>query len=152
IARLRVTVDRPAGTKIQMSTDDQPVSDVYVDAERPIDPGTHVVEVTAPGFTKARTTVTLKEGETQTVQLKIEVDPNAPKEAPPVAPTPTGETPVQAPAQEPRSLTPVYVAAGVGALGLVVGGVTGILAISKSSSLSTDCDGKVCRDSAAKDN
>jgi len=154
IAKLRVSVSGPSGAKPTVTVDQQPISDAALDTDRPTDPGTHAVEVTAPGYLKAGSVVTLKEGETQSVALKLEPDPNAPKTPPPStasgADRSSGATgtddrsppPIR---DEPPSHAGAYIAFGVGAVGVGVGAVTGILAITKKSDLDKSCgSSKAC--------
>ena len=60
------------------------------------------------------------------------------------------EAPVAAPAPPPPAPVPqlAYVAAGVGAAGLIVGTVFGLRAISKRSESNGYCDGATCSDPA----
>ncbi len=84
--------------------------------------------------------MTLTEGGHQDITLLLEKDPNA-VAALPAATAPV--TPAAVPPPEPaaaKNYTPAYVAYGVGAAGLLVGTVTGVLAMSKAS----DCPNKVC--------
>jgi hypothetical protein len=145
IARLTVKVE-PADAKPQVMVGGTPIPSALIGVERPTDPGTHEVVVTAPGYMEQRASVTLTEGGAQELSLRLAKDPNA---APPVTPPPPD--PVVAPAPPPappadtgakKSNVPAYVALGVGGAGLLVGGITGFLALGKKSDL------KGCVDSA----
>ena len=109
----------------------------------PLDPGQHTVEVTAPKRAPFTKTVDLRTpGATETIEVPA---PSSPVEsAPPCAtapPDPTATTPSSAAAPAPRSpsffgdplVRAGLVAGGVGALGLVAGGVLGGLAIAKQN-------------------
>jgi hypothetical protein len=113
-----------------------------IGAERPTDPGTLEVSATAEGYKTAGTSVTLTEGGHQEITLTLEKDPNA---VAPLPPLPAGATPppISAGPPEPgprKSNTAAYVALGVGGAGLLVGTITGVVALGKSS----DCPNKVC--------
>src|SRR6185369_11884671 len=141
IAHLVIRVN-PADVKASVAVAGKPVPAALLGAERPTDPGTHQVTATAEGYKPASSTVTLAEGAHQEVTLLLEEDPNAVSAIPAAATgaaatTPTTGTP------EPgakKSKTPVYIAFGIGGAGLVLGGVTGALAMGKAS----NCPNKVC--------
>jgi hypothetical protein len=139
IARLTVKVE-PNDAKPQVTVAGAPIPPALLGVERPTDPGTHEIVVSAPGYLEQRSTVTLVEGGSQEVSLKLEKDPNiVAATPPPAAPAPAVVTtpPPQPPADTaPRkNNTLAYVALGVGGAGLVVGGVTGFLALGKKSDL-----------------
>src|SRR6185295_10093696 len=86
IAFLTITVKGPSNSAAAVTVNGQPVSSALLDTERPSDPGEHVVEATAVGYLKASARVTLKPGEKEAVNLKLEADPNY---VPPAAPSDT---------------------------------------------------------------
>jgi hypothetical protein len=138
IARLTVRVE-PSDVRPQVTVAGALIPPALLGVERPTDPGTHEIIVSAPGYLEQKSTVTLAEGGTQEVSLKLEKDPNAVAATPPPAPPPAVVT--TAPTQPPADTAPkknntlAYVALGVGGAGLVVGGVTGFLALGKKSDL-----------------
>ena len=146
IARLTVRVD-PADVKAQVTVAGVAIPPALIGVERPTDPGTHEVVVSAPGYLEQKTSVTLAEGATQEIAVKLEKDPNAAVAAapPPVA---TGPVITTGPTQPPsdtgpkKSNTLAYVALGVGGAGLVVGGITGFLALGKKGDLKGCVDTK----------
>ena len=147
IARLTVRIE-PADAKPQVTVAGTPIPAALIGAERPTDPGTHEVLVTAPGYLDQKSSVTLTEGGTQEISIKLEKDPNAAAAAspPPVAPPPAvtvGPTPTPVDTAPKKNNTLAYVALGVGGAGLVVGGITGFLALGKKSDLK-DCVGSSC--------
>jgi hypothetical protein len=96
----------------------------------PIDPGTHKIEATAPGYSVWSTTITVgPRNDLKTVEI------------PQLLPSETtgpggGPSPV---------LRPVgFAVGGLGAAGLILGGVFGGLAVSASSKLKSDCKNNVC--------
>jgi hypothetical protein len=147
IAHLTVKVD-PADAKPQVSVAGATIPAALIGVERPTDPGTHEVVVSAPGYLPQKTSVTLAEGGSQELALKLEKDPNAAAATPPpVAPPPVVVAPPPAAAPSDsgtkKNNTLAYVALGVGGAGLVVGGVTGFLALGKKSDLE-GCVDKKC--------
>lgn len=146
IAHLTVRID-PANVNPQITVAGTPIPAALIGIERPTDPGTHEVVVSAPGYLEQKTSVTLAEGGSQEISLKLEKDPNtvAATPPPPVAPQPVVTTaPVGPPADSSpkKSNTLAYVALGVGGAGLVVGGITGFLALGKKSDLKGCVDTK----------
>jgi hypothetical protein len=139
IARLTVRIE-PSDAKPLVTVAGTPIPPALLGVERPTDPGTHEIVVSAPGYLEQKSTVTLAEGGAQEVSLKLEKDPNAvAASTPPPAPAPAVVT--TAPTQPPADTAPqknntlAYVALGVGGAGLVVGGITGFVALSKKGDL-----------------
>lgn len=143
IARLTIRVE-PADAKPQVSVGGTPLPAALIGVERPTDPGTHEIVASAPGYLEKKTSVTLGEGGAQQLALQLDKDPNA------LAPAATAAAaPVAAPTSVPpadaspkKNNTLAYVALGVGGAGLLVGTITGLVALSKKSDL--DCQGKAC--------
>ncbi|MEQ9318779.1 MAG: hypothetical protein RIF41_06445 [Polyangiaceae bacterium] len=122
--RARVRVD---GAEVGLES--QPLS---------LNPGSHRIVATAPGVTAIEREVELAEGARETIALRFEKAEAAPVLPPPPPPKP--------PAEEPGSLLPAMIAAGVGVTGFVVGGVAGGLVLSRVSAIKEECDGDVCPD------
>ncbi len=98
------------------------------------------MRATAPGFEPATEQVKLGEGEEQTVTLVLKKLPPGPRpevepDAQPVAPA--------AKKAEPNRV-PAWIAFGVGGAGLVVGTVTGVLALSTHGKLAEQCPNDIC--------
>ncbi|CAN5347292.1 hypothetical protein BH09MYX1_BH09MYX1_39730 [soil metagenome] len=160
IARLKIVVIGSGDADVAVRVDDQPISAAAIGVDRPSDPGDHVVEATAPGFLVAKQKITLKDGGSEVVTLNLVVDPNAPKNVPPLpepivgprAPVPAGDPdhPKMVPADTTaHNFVPAFVALGFGGAGLVVGSVFGGLALSAKSSLVDACSGgRTCPPSA----
>jgi hypothetical protein len=147
IARLTVKVE-PADAAPQVTVSGTPIPPALIGVERPTDPGAHEVVVSAPGYLAQKSVVTLPEGGMQEISLKLEKDPSVamattppPAPAEPVVAEPPPAPPVDAPAKKSNTLA--YVALGVGGAGLVVGGITGFLALGKKNDL-TDCVAERC--------
>lgn len=151
---IKVAAVQDMGVKI----DGTLVPGVLLDTEIPVDPGEHGVDVTAPGFLRSTSRVTLAEGEKKNLTLTLARDPNASVPAPPASkplqeppPSPASATPADAStssppgaADQPPNRTPAYVALGVGAAGVVTGSVLGLMAMQQHSDLEKDCPGNVC--------
>ena len=152
IAKLKIAVAAPPDVALSVKVDGEPMPPANLNTNRPMDPGEHVIEATAPGYKIARGKVSLAEGGSDTVALTLEVDPDAPK-APLAAATTTRTDTTDAKrslasspgsAQAEPSRIPAYVALGVGVAGLAVGGIFGGLALRKKGDLNDNCLNGVC--------
>jgi hypothetical protein len=146
IGHLTVTVE-PKEAKITVTVGGAPVPDALIGAERPTDPGTREVVASAPGYLTQKTTVTLAEGGHEAVTLRLPLDPNAPKpgaDVPAAVAAPPVPPPPPPPAAESSNGTKTlgYVLIGTGAAGIVVGSITGAMALQKKSDL--DCPDNHC--------
>jgi hypothetical protein len=145
IGKLRIHVERQAtGTgDLQVTVDGEPLPPAILDNDRATDPGTHHVAATAPGFTSDAADVSLTEGQSRTVVLKLDALPVGPPPAsalPATLATPPAETPAApGPAPPAPDRVPAYVVLGVGGAGIVVGTIFGVLALGNKSSLDSDC-------------
>lgn len=148
IARLTVRVD-PADANPQVTVAGAAIPPALIGVERPTDPGTHEIVVNAPGYLEQKTSVTLTEGSAQELAIKLEKAPTTAVTAvtpPPVTPAPVVTPASPAPPSDSgpkKSNTPAYVALGLGGAGLVVGGITGFLALNKKGDLK-GCIGNQC--------
>jgi hypothetical protein len=148
-----VTIDVKGPANARVSIDDTAVPPAAVGVRRAVNPGGHVIKAEAEGFLPAEQSISVAEGESAAASLVLEPDPNsqvaaatgasaaqasqgngAKIEAPPDAPRAAGST----------SRTLGFVALGVGAAGLVVGGVTGVMALGKRGDLDDACPGGQC--------
>ena len=110
----------------------------------PLDPGQHELVVTAPQYGKRHFTVTLTEGMTSEIAVAPgeRVEPSAASGPAPVRPSPiAAETSPQDTGPQSESSSPLlgYVLGGVGVAGLVVGGITGIMALGDASTADEHC-------------
>jgi hypothetical protein len=156
IARLKIHVDAPPGTKPAVTVDTDRVPNVLLDSDRPTDPGQHEVKAVAPGFLLATAPVTLTPGGSGSVTLKLEPDPNAravpsaTAEVPTAVPTtaattgPSGGPPPPPPPVQPRNNMPAYISFGVGGVGLAVGAIFGAMALGTKGTLDSNCTNKIC--------
>jgi hypothetical protein len=146
IGRLTVRVE-PADANPVVTVAGAEVPAALLGVERPTDPGTHEVVVSAPGYLEQRRTITLGEGGAQEVAFKLEKDPST-VSAPPPAPAAPAAVVSTAPTAPPADTSPkkdntlAYVSLGVGGAGLIVGGVTGLLALGKKGDLKGCVDTK----------
>jgi len=135
--------------------------------KRFVDPGKHVITASATGLATSEVTVSLAEGQSESVTLDLKprqaepppVAAVAPVAKPPAAtpmPKPAPTTPARMPPAQPEPApeqikvngstqkTIGFVALGVGAAGLLVGGITGGLAASKHGEITESCRDGQC--------
>lgn len=135
----------------QVTLDGAPVPVAALGVKRPVDPGQHVVKVLAPGFSPAEAAFTVAEGKIGSVTVELKPGAGGPPAPPPIGPAqPVTPTPIEPPPSEPdkpassTQKTLGFVGIGVGAAGLVMGAVTGGLALSKRSALLEKCPDGHC--------
>jgi hypothetical protein len=152
--RARVTITVPGVDAPKVTIDDVPVRAEALGIERFIDPGPRVFKATADGYTSAVQSVTIQEGGVQSVALTLQrgtaATATGPGAAVSLAVQPTlVPGPIAAPSPGmvetssgggSRMKTAGFVALGVGGAGLIEGVITGIVAISKHSTLKNDCN------------
>jgi len=152
IPNLVVAIEGASESEVTISVDGKQMPTSLLGEEQPANPGAHRVQGKR-GSEEQSAEVTLAEGERKQVMLRFGAGAASgdATTAPPVAGAPDASTPVseptsRAPGQGQRTLA--YVALAAGGAGLVLGGVTGALAMSKRSALddSPSCaDGKCLR-------
>lgn len=79
IAQLKIEVEPKSVKGIKVVVDDAAVSAAALGVDRPTNPGSRKVTASAPGYKEATVTVDLKPGESKSVALTLEVDPDATK-------------------------------------------------------------------------
>ena len=128
-----------AGDKVTVAIDGINIPDVALTEPRKVNPGRHAIVAHVEGGEEARASVDVAAAETKEVTL-----------APPPAPTPPAnavvqpQPPVVVPPPPPPERHPVSTAFAVtgfavGGLGVLVGAVTGALAMSTKAQLSDEC-------------
>jgi hypothetical protein len=157
-----LTVKVTAVQDMSVKLDGVVVPSALADTEIPTDPGEHSIEVSAPGFLKSSTHVKVAEAEKKSVTLTLSRDPNAAVAAAPptepVAHQPSSTAPISSTPEPDRgggpsapppppvraNHTAAYVSLGVGAAGVVTGGVLGLLTLSQHKTLQGQCPNDVC--------
>lgn len=133
---------------VKVTIDDAPVSAAALGVKRVANPGTHVVKASADGFKPATLNVTVPVGGAVDAPLTLEKDLSAPATPAAVPPPETNagaaqpnvpEQPAATASSGGGSILP-WIAFGVGGVGLGLGAITGIMAISKHSDLSKACN------------
>jgi len=117
-----------------VTIDGASVPPAAIGVRRAVNPGSLQVRVQAQGFLGQKKTVELRESAEEALTFQLEPDPELQK-ASPAQVAPLAKAPVAS-----HNHTPMYVAFGVSAAGLVVGAVSGGLAMSKNSDLAAVCN------------
>jgi hypothetical protein len=131
-----LTPEARAISALQVKRDDVPIDPAALGIAAPVDPGAHVIEVTAPGRQAWSAKVDIAgEGAQQTVEVPGLAE--AKTDAAPATPVATKD--------ELSSQRKLAIAAGgVGVAGIAVGSVLGVLAITKWSDAKDGCDPAGC--------
>ena len=143
-----VTVQVTGADNPTVTIDDQPFPNAALGVKRPVDPGDHVVKATAPGYKPGEAHFNVVEAGDANASIDLQKDPNA------VVAPPPGGNPARGGTTEPppaggsgggsTQKTLGYAALGVGAAGVVVGSIFGVLAISAHGSLADSCNNGTC--------
>jgi hypothetical protein len=146
-ARLTLTVTGTSTPRVTLN--DAPLRVEALGVARFVDPGHIVIVVAADGFTTATRAVDVGEGKDQALTIALErVAPAAVAVVPPpvagAPPSPSPPPPASPAAPAPAAHGSPLRSAGIGALvvggaGLILGGVTGGLALSDHSTLAGEC-------------
>jgi hypothetical protein len=145
VASVTLTIEGP--TNPVVTIDGQTVPVAALGLKRPVDPGAHKVTATADGYHAANTTFDVAEGGTATAALKMEKAPPGTEAAAAsgaAGGSQSGEPGADAGKRGSMNKTLAYVAFGVGGAGLVVGGITGAIALGKAGDLKDKCPDKSC--------
>jgi len=141
IATMRVDVKAPAGAKVQVTLDGEPLPEAILGNDRPTDPGRHTLEATLPGGAPATRQINLADGETARVTLELTAAA-APPEPPTRGARSERSVPVPLTPQPHASSganAPAIVFLTLGGLGVVAGATGGIIVAMDSSDLSKSC-------------
>ena len=137
-----VTITVLGPTNPEVVIDSTPVPPASLGTKRPINPGVHKFRVGAEGFVPSEKSVTVSEGQTIAVNLELEQLPAEP------APAKVAAAPAEESSAPPDSIslrkTLGFVALGVGGAGLIVGSVTGLMAMSKYAKIAEVCPNGTC--------
>jgi hypothetical protein len=174
IGALNIVVRGPEDMSlVVVMVDGEPMNAALLDVDRPTDPGEHLVEARAPGFSSASSHVSVDPGGRQNVVIDLVVDPNAPVPAPSTGGPLTKErsepssatsaapdanasdgrntraatTPDNEAPEEPNHAA-AYVTWATGGVALLAGSVLGVMALNRKNDLADECPGNLCPASA----
>jgi len=158
VASVTITVKGSVGGDVvdpKVVLDDRPINSASLGVKRSVDPGSHVLRVSADGYKPAELTFAVLEGGSTDQPVTLEKETAAPAAGGAPAPGAVGPTagpgaapapaagPEAAPSGGKHSALP-WVAFGIGGAGLIFGGVTGLLAVGDHSTLANNCKNGTC--------
>jgi hypothetical protein len=149
---LRLPPDAPADAAIRMG--DAPVPRSELGAAMSVDPGEVRIVVNAPGHAEKVIASRLAEGETREILCELGPAESAVPAMVPPSSMPAWSGTAEGPPPKPRSdarRTVSFVLLGVGAASLVVGGVSGLMAAGKASTVKDHCTGDYVCDQTGVD-
>jgi hypothetical protein len=158
IPMLRVKVKGGTASKVTIDETEIPAS--IIGEPVAVNPGKHVVVARAADGPEAKGEIEIAEREAKEIELAfgapveakpkpVVVTPPPPPDTPPkVTPPPSEEVPGE---RTPLARGLIYGGLGVGALGLAVGAVTGVLTLSKASDVKPLCSNEICDPAAQGD-
>ncbi len=128
---------------LKVTLDGENVNVAGLGVKRPVDAGAHSVTASADGFLPGEAKFSMTEGGSAQAQITLEKAPPGTVVPPPGG---GGGDAGNPPPPEGGSgkKTAAWVSYGIGGAGLVAGAITGILAISKHSTLSNECTNGSC--------
>ncbi len=130
--------------KPQVTIDGDTIPPAALGLKRPVDPGHHVVRAQAEGYKPAETTINVAEGQSVEAKLTLQKEESAAPAPGDTTTAPGSDTGVTAEPGGKSNKTLAFVAFGVGGAGLVVGAITGLMAMGKHSDLEKACGGETC--------
>jgi len=133
VPRLLVHLAPAARSDIEVRRDGVVLGSASLDTWLPVDPGEHVVVVTAPGTDAASFVARIGEGERSQLDVRV---------GPPSAEPKPGEGSV--PRREGANHTAAYLVGGLGVAGLVTGIVAGVLVLDRKSTVDKNCADHLC--------
>ena len=133
VSSLTILVPTSAPTGTEVTLDGKPVDRASLQVALRIDPGEHVLTISAPGHEPRSSSEALVEGQSRTVTLELG------RATGPVAPPPPLE-----PEPPPAEYAWGGVVGGLGLAGLMVGAITGGLAVGKRATVDEHCADLIC--------
>ncbi|AKT37301.1 hypothetical protein [Chondromyces crocatus] len=144
IPQLTLTLpsDAPAGTVVER--DGTVLGAATLGLSLPMDPGEHTLATQVPGGRRWEQRITLARGEKREIVLQLRrpegtASPTRPSSDPDQASVERAAVDLEAPPGGSGQRTAAYVVGGLGGLGLVLGGVTGALALGAKSDVDERC-------------
>ncbi len=130
---IHVKTTTPAPSDLTIMLDSKKVPPALLDVSRPADPGPHQITARASGFAAETRTIMLERGSKATVEIPLvaTVDSGQGGEKPP------SHDEVTSDGSSKRLWG--WAAVGAGSAGLVLSGITGVIALQKHSALESEC-------------
>jgi hypothetical protein len=146
LSRITITLAPSAPAEARIARDDVELGAATLGVAVPIDPGEHVVVVTAPGREPKRYVVSL--GEAEAPVLAVEPGEATRVITPPPPPLPLPPPPAP---QAGSGRVAGFVIGSLGIASLAASGATGVMTIQRKSTVKTECPRQVCTGQAGLD-
>lgn len=140
-----IAVEGPPADDVGLEVNGRVIAEATVGVPLRLDPGRHTLRITAPRHLPEEREVTLRERQTERLEVTLRPDPNAPAPEPAAAPSTQPSTgSATAPSAESAFRVPTVsiVAFAVAGAGIVAGAITGGLSLAKVSDLEEACPTK----------
>jgi hypothetical protein len=164
IASLHIIVKGPGDhAAVSVTVDGQAMNSALLEADRPTDPGEHLIEASANGFLSNSAKVSVGSGDRESVVITLEPDPNARSLAqapndgssaadtttlftrnPPLVESGTSADGSLGDGAPERDLTAAYISWAAGGVALVTGSIFGLVAFQRKSDLEKSCPNNIC--------
>lgn len=133
----------PTGGGLRIVLDGFMVSRAEAEAPRRMGAGRHTVAVYAEGHEDLAEQVSLAEGDKKTLEIRLTRKQTAVPQG--ATPSSAGDGPRQVSGRRSESHRGwAYAGFGLGAVGVLAGSVSGLMSLSKASSVKDRCDGSTC--------
>jgi hypothetical protein len=136
-----VTITVLGPTNPEVVIDSTPVPIASLGVKRPVNPGNHTIKVSAEGYVPSEKAVTLSEGQALTVNIELE---QTPADTSQLTKKPGSSSEMGSATTPETQRFLAFGALGLGGAGLIVGSVTGGLAMHKHSQLAGVCPNGEC--------
>jgi hypothetical protein len=133
----------PDGATATVTIDGSPVPAEVIGQPRKLDPGHHVV-VAKAGGSGDKAEVDIAERESKDVTLTLQAGAAAATTEPTATDTATAEQPPPPAGRSGASKAMIIGGFGLAGVGVIVGSITGIISMSKTSSVKSTCTGNEC--------
>jgi hypothetical protein len=145
VPKVVIAVEGADAKDVSLSVDGTPLPAAVLGIATPVDPGPHVFAGKTTSSRSEPVKVTLAEGATEKVTLKFSaVAQETPEPSKTDVPTAIEQPQAKAPGSAASSSLPMWVSLGVGAAGLVAGGVFVVLNHVDRSSANDECGSGAC--------
>jgi hypothetical protein len=148
LIKIRAADGRADGLSVQL--DGKPVPAALLDVERPVDPGTHQVAVTAHNYESLVRYTRLTEGDRVVLELPLAPVSKAARTVGRAPAAPKPEPSPSSPAEPATTAVWGWLGVAVGTAGLASSAITGVVALQRKSTLDSVCR-PGCPSSAAED-
>lgn len=142
VPKLTIVLPQGSGADVVVKRDGEVVAELSLGTALPVDPGDHVVTAQSPGGAEITQRISLAPGETKTLRIAFPRDlaPAASSAAAPASARPSASavSTAQPDIQRPWRIG-TWTAGAAGVAGLLVGAVTGVLALQTRGDVERNC-------------